>query len=544
MRHVSYALFLVLLMMLTASQGFAAGTPAGTVISSRAKATYTTLSGATTDSSFSNIVSITVAQVAAVNVTPPTDAVTTSSDSVNVDYALSVLNSGNGTDKFTLGKSSTKGWTLNVYKDANGNGVLDAAELTAGAITATDSVKADSSFKIIVRVFVPRDPTLNNQSDVTTLTATSQFNSGKSASSALTTTVHTVNFSNISTGLTVDNASPSPGQNVTYTFTLTNNGSSSATSVSFSDALAGFTYVSSTTSQGTINSSGNPVVWTVGTIAPGNSATVTITLMIPLGASNGTVYNNSMGVTYTAGGETFTSSSNNRSVTVGVIYGVAISPTSAAKSIEPDDSIKYYFTLKNTGNKKDVLEMSFSSSKSLSWKFYKDVNNNGIYDINDTQMALIGGYASADSVQFSDSVHVLAIAIAPVVSTDQDNDVTTFTVTSVGDNSKTQGSIATTTFDIAVVSVTKVVAPIGNQAPGTQMTYTVNYSNTGHGKAYNFVISDSAPDSTTYVPGSITLNGTPVSDGVALTGGKTISVNVGTVAAGASGNVQFKITIN
>jgi uncharacterized repeat protein (TIGR01451 family) len=200
--------------------------------------------------------------------------------------------------------------------------------------------------------------------------------------------------------------------------------------------------------------------------------------------------------------------------------------------------MKYYFTLKNTGNAKDVLLMSYSSSQSFTWKFYKDVNNNGIYDAGDTQLAV------TDSVNFSDSLHVIAIAITPVVGTDQTSDITTFTVTSKGDNTKFQSSIATTTIDIAVISLTKAVAPFGSQPPGTQMTYTVNYANTGHGKAYNFVIQDHAPDSTTYVPGTITLNGSPVSDAIGFINGKWINVPVGTVAGGATGNVQFKITIN
>ena len=251
-----------------------------------------------------------------------------------------------------------------------------------------------------------------------------------------------------------------------------------------------------------------------------------------------------MDVTYTAGSNTFTSSSNGRSVTVGVTRGVAISPTSIASTHEPEDSIKYYFTLKNTGNKKDVLLMSYGSSLSLAWKFYKDVNNNGIYQANDTQLA------STDSVNFSDSLHVFAIAITPVVATDQQTDVTSFTVTSAGDGTKFQSSVATTTINIAVISLAKVVAPLGNDPPGTQMTYTVNYSNTGHGKAYNFKIVDGAPDSTTYVPGSVTLNGsamTDAADGDAATvtnGGKTITVTIGTLNASASGTVAFKITVN
>ena len=544
MKTIRLAFLTTIGMMAIISNAFAAGTPAGTVVSSRSKVVYTTASGAVSDTLFSNTVSFTVAQVAAVNRSPVSNSTTTSSDSVNVDYALTITNSGNGSDNFNLTKNSSKGWTVTLYHDVNGDGILEAGEIAAGAITSTGSLLEDSSYKIMVRVFVPHNPSLNGQTDSTTVTATSVFDNTKSASSTFMTTVNTVNFSNIGSGLTVNNASPNAGQNVTYTFTFTNNGAVPATGVSISDVLSGLTYVSSTTTSGTVNSSGNPVLFNVGTINPGASVTVTITLAVPSGASTGTVYNNTMNVTYTAGGNTFTSSSNTRSVTVGVTRGVAISPTSIASTHEPEDSIKYYFTLKNTGNAKDVLLMSSSSSLTLTWKFYKDVNNNGIYDVNDTQLAV------TDSVNFSDSLHVIAIAITPVVGTDLTQDVTTFTVTSKGDNTKFQSSIATTTIDIAVVSLTKVVAPLGNEPPGTQMTYTINYSNTGHGKAYNFKIIDGAPDSTTYVANSVTVNGVSMTDAAdadaatVTNGGKTITVIIGTVNASVSGTVAFKITVN
>ena len=187
MKNVYLALLISIIgMAVMVDNAFASGTAAGTVVSSRSRAIYTTASGANSDTLYSNYISFTVAQMAAVNVTPSTRAFTTSSDSVNVDYALTITNSGNGVDNFNLTSSSTKGWTVTFYHDANGNGVLRRAEGAPAAITATGSLPEDSTYKIIVRIVVPRNPTLNGQSDTTTVTATSVFNNSKTANSALT----------------------------------------------------------------------------------------------------------------------------------------------------------------------------------------------------------------------------------------------------------------------------------------------------------------------------------------------------------------------
>lgn len=537
---------------------YAVGTPAGTVIQSRSRVIYTTAGGTVTDTIYSNYVSFTVAQVGAVNITPSTQSSTTSGDSLFAEYPLTVTNSGNGTDYFLLSYSSSKGWSVLFYFDTNGDGILQSGELSGGSISQSASIAADATYKIIARVFVPRGGSLNGQTDTTVITAKSNYDTTKTNTAQVRTTVNTVNFANIGTALTVTPTNPTPGQNVTYSMTITNTGSVPATGVSFTDLIntSLFSFVSGTTTQGTFNGSTVPATWTVGTINPGGSVTVTIILQVLPSLPNGTVLTNQINVHYTVGGNTFTVTSNNPYAAVGVVRNVQISPTTLSASKEVDDTLAYALTVKNTGNAKDILEMSYSSSKSFTWTLFKDVNANGLLDGGDTQLTDSPGSTTGvdvDSVAATDSVKILARLIVPAITTDEDQDITTFTVTSGSDNSKFQSAIATTTFGIPVISLVRTVTPSGNQPPGQEMTFQVTYQNNGHGKAYNFSITETEPDSMSYVANSVTIDNVAKTDAadsdevtVTTVGGKkVITITLGILnAQSAQGVIRYRATIN
>ena len=82
------------------------------------------------------------------------------------------------------------------------------------------------------------------------------------------------------------------------------------------------------------------------------------------------------------------------------------------------------------------------------------------------------------------------------------------------------------------------------------MTYTVNYSNTGHGKAYISRLSTAHRIARRTFPGSTTWNGTPMTDAAdadavtVINGGKCVTITIGTLNASATGTVAFKITVN
>jgi choice-of-anchor A domain-containing protein/uncharacterized repeat protein (TIGR01451 family) len=88
---------------------------------------------------------------------------------------------------------------------------------------------------------------------------------------------------------TASNLNPKDGDQVTYTITVTNFGPATATGVVATDLLpTGLTYGSYTASQGTYNEVTG--AWTVGTLANGASATLTITVTVHLAVITTTTF--------------------------------------------------------------------------------------------------------------------------------------------------------------------------------------------------------------------------------------------------------------
>lgn len=87
-----------------------------------------------------------------------------------------------------------------------------------------------------------------------------------------------------------------------------------------------------------------------------------------------------------------------------------------------------------------------------------------------------------------------------------------------------------------------------NAVPGATITYQIVATTSGSGSLPNLAINDAIPAGTTYVPGSITLGGTPLTDAVDADGGRfasnSISVSLGTVAGGQTRTVTFQVTID
>jgi len=113
------------------------------------------------------------------------------------------------------------------------------------------------------------------------------------------------------------------------------------------------------------------------------------------------------------------------------------------------------------------------------------------------------------------------------------------------------GSYITSSISVVVnKTVASVIDPNGTAVamPGATLTYQIAVSISGTGSASNLVISDPLPADTTYVSGSILVDGVAQTDAadadIAQFSANTVSVSLGNVASPASHVITFRATIN
>lgn len=114
-----------------------------------------------------------------------------------------------------------------------------------------------------------------------------------------------------------------------------------------------------------------------------------------------------------------------------------------------------------------------------------------------------------------------------------------------------QGSYKVTGVKVTLTKSSTFAHPsLGNSpVPGATVTYTIVAQVTGTGTATGLTITDPIPGNTTYVPGSLKLNGVPLSDGQDGDAGFAtpglVTFSLGHVAGGSNNqSVSFQVIIN
>jgi len=566
MKIVKYTV-LALALVFTVPMLFGAGTPAGTQITNIAYGEYKDANGNSLDRVESDPITIIVSQLAGVDINPPTSALPLSTNS-NVLYSLQLTNTGNGVDAFSLSAvndGDAAVYTVEIYQDIAGNGIIDGLD---AIITSSGELVADASIDLLIKVIninaVDADVT------VTTVTATSDYNGTVVDTGVLTTTI---TAATLEVSVQSDNSSPKPGDIITYSVCVTNTGSETAYDLQFTVPVPDYT----TYFDGSIKI-GSTGIYTAATghtddasdddahysssfiyVYPGDLATEgAICIFYQVKVNDGVPVETEITNSATVGYKNVSQIAYNDievgggsgSSIVSQYYDVTLGED-VISIADPGDVVLFPLSITNSGNGTDLINLSYTSTF-LTWTFYLDVNGDGVIDDGDYELTDSEGDGKNDvgNLTSNQTVYIIAKTTVPINQSDRDEDLTTISAISAGDQSEAPASDVstnTTTVTAPALTLTKSVSPTEvNQPPGTTLTYSVAIKNLGSGVATEVVITDAIPVNTTYVPNSMTLNGIGKTDNndsdQAKLVGNSVIFHLPAIGAGGENAVSVIIT--
>lgn len=297
------------------------------------------------------------------------------------------------------------------------------------------------------------------------------------------------------------------------------------------------------------------------------------------GVKAGTLIENTASATYDGGAGLVTIPSNTITVKVDELLDVTVTSRDSGPVSAAPGSAVLTFELTNTGNGPEAYTLT--ANPAVAGNDFDttvngiavDTNGNGVYDPGVDQMLTGPATTAAIAADASLTVFVLVTIPGGVADGDQ-SDVsllaeavtgtgapgTAFAgqgagggnaiVGSTGANATATGSLSVGITDVDLIKSATVLDPFGGTGivPGATITYAIRAEVRGSGSVSDLVVTDAAPADTTYVAGSLKLDGATLTDAADADAGRFgtsgISVDLGTVSGGSSRTVTFQVTID
>ena len=297
------------------------------------------------------------------------------------------------------------------------------------------------------------------------------------------------------------------------------------------------------------------------------------------GVKAGTLIENTASATYDGGAGPVTIPSNTITVKVDELLDVTVTSRDSGPVSAAPGSAVLTFELTNTGNGPEAYTLT--ANPAVAGNDFDttvngiavDTNGNGVYDPGVDQMLTGPATTAAIAADASLTVFVLVTIPGGVADGDQ-SDVsllaeavtgtgapgTAFAgqgagggnaiVGSTGANATATGSLSVGITDVDLIKSATVRDPFGGTGivPGATITYAIRAEVKGSGSVSDLVVTDAAPADTTYVAGSLKLDGATLTDAADADAGRSstsgISVDLGTVSGGSSRTVTFQVTID
>lgn len=481
-----------------------------------AYANTATISGAQTDPvSTNNTATVTPAPVAQADLAI-TKTVTPANPDVNANVIFTIGLTNNGPSAansvvindvlptgYTYISSSA---TAGTYTNADGKWTLGTVNNAATAtLTITAKVNATGVYT----------------NTATTSTTTADPTAGNNTASATPTPVPITDLKVTKTAAKdiINNAATvNPGDTETFSIVVTNTGPSAATNVVATDIIPnGYTYSNSTPSVGVYDQTTGK--WTIGNLANGASATLTINAIIN---ASGT-YSNYVSLT---GTEKDLDLSNNEAYAPLANTNADVSIVKVVNNATPNVGAKVIFTL--TANN------SASSTSDATQVTVTDILPSGYTYVSSS--ATVGTYNVANGVWYignllKGSTQVLTLVARVNPSGDYLN--TTHIVATQSDPVPANNASQALVTPIANADLAIVKTMNNGELNNNKGVFTIVVTNNGPSTATNVIVNDVLPTGYTYTSQSAT------------TGSYTAGVwTIGNLVSGASATLTLNSTLN
>lgn len=289
-------LVVVMALFFAVSTTFAAGTPAGTVITNIAYGNYEDSNGNDMPQVESDPITTIVSEKAGVDVSAYDGVSRTMDGGGEVAFPISVENTGNFEDDFNLETSVTNNgdgdntYTATLYVDTSNDGVWDSGETTEA--TSITDLAADGVAKFILVVTAASTPSGDDDVDEISIdvTAVSDFDNNVTDTETVTVDV-VIPYLGLAKSVNPSGNQP-PGTVLTYSVVVTNNGTGQAQNVVITDAVpTNTTYVDDSlivdddgktddADSDEASCDGSTTTFNLGSIASGGSSTVSFQVTI------------------------------------------------------------------------------------------------------------------------------------------------------------------------------------------------------------------------------------------------------------------------
>lgn len=405
-------------------------------------------------------------------------------------------------------------------------GSVSQAGGTVTALLGTLGVGESATVRIVVTP---------NQKGTIKNTATANADQAEPAKAKVTLLVVCIPRPEIADLLITKTASPTTvfvGEDVTFTITVTNDGPSSATGVIVTDPLpAGLAHVSSTSSQGFTSFAPNTVTANLGTLLPGQSATVTIVVRAE---ATGVFLN-----TATARSNMTDPTPASATVVVTVLDGERIANLGLTKVASVVDAV--------IGEPFDYILVVINNGPDTA-------TGVTITDVLAEQVEFVSasvtqGSTSVDNTTVTANIGTLGVG-ASATLTITVNPVTPGLITNTATATANEAEPTTASTEVSVtgqvppeemvdLSTTKTVVlnddnGLNSVKVGELITYNIEVSNAGPAEATNVVVTDVLTTGVVFVSAT-------VSTGTLTHGAGTATFNIPSIAAGATVNITLVV---